>query len=97
MPIFSDENDGLSNQERILSTQKKFKKKLKILVGFKVGPISSTSTPLVLSARGPWQQSGACVGECNPLKWMSIDSGVLPNLHNASASLRAPAREPASS
>jgi hypothetical protein len=28
---------------------------------------------------------------------MSIDSGVLPNLHNASASLRAPAREPASS
>jgi hypothetical protein len=27
MPIFSDENDGLSNQERILSTQKKFKKK----------------------------------------------------------------------
>jgi hypothetical protein len=44
-----------------------------------VGPISSTSTPLVLSARGPWQQSGACVGECSPLKWMSIDSGIGPH------------------
>lgn len=44
-----------------------------------MGPISSTSTPLVLSARGPWQQSGACVGECSPLKWMSIDSGIGPH------------------